>query len=87
MANLVEMMIGGAAAGVGFVLGAGGALVGAQKLRPAARKAIKGYIVATERAREMTAELAETIEDIYAEARAEREAEIRGSSVGGPPTP
>jgi len=86
MANLLEMVIGGAAAGVGFVLGASGALMGAQKLRPAARQAIKGFIVATERAREMTAEVAETIEDLYAEAKAEREAEIRGTTGGPPPT-
>lgn len=82
MASFLEMLVGGAAAGVGFVIGAAGALAGAQQLRPIARQAIKSYIVAGERTREVTSELGETLEDLYAEAKAEREAEIRGVADG-----
>ncbi len=77
MASLTEMLLGGAAAGAGFVVGAAGILVGAQRIRPVARQAIKGYLVAADRARVATAELAETVEDLYAEAKAEFEAEAR----------
>ncbi len=77
MPSMTETLLGGVAAGAGFVLGAAGILVGAQKLRPVARQAIKSYIVVSSRAREATAELAETVEDLYAEARAEFDAESR----------
>lgn len=85
MAGFLEMMVGGAAAGVGFVVGVGGTLVGARRLRPMARQAIKSYLVAVDRARETTAELAESLEDLYAEAKAERDAEMgAGSSKDSP---
>ncbi len=75
MARFVELLLGGAAAGVGFALGVGGTMAGAEKMRPLVKKAIKGYFTATERAREMVAEMGEGMEDLYAEAKAEHEAE------------
>ncbi len=86
MASFLEMLLGGTAAGIGFVLGVGGALAGAQQMRPLAKRAMKGYLLATDRAREMAAEMGETLEDLYAEARAEHEAEARAASEGQPDT-
>jgi len=80
VASFLEMLLGGMAAGVGFVLGVGGALAGAEQMRPVVKRAMKGYLAATTRAREMTAEMGETLEDLYAEARAEYEAESRATS-------
>lgn len=82
MADFLEMLVGGTAAGVGFVLGVGGTLAGARRIRPLARQAIKSYLLASERAREAVAEMAETMEDLYAEARAEHQAETRAAPVG-----
>ncbi len=84
MASVIEMLLGGTAAGVGFVLGVGGALAGSQRARPLVKQAMKGYLVATDRAREMAAEMGETLEDLYAEARAEFEAEARAASEEQP---
>ncbi|HEX2923762.1 MAG TPA: DUF5132 domain-containing protein, partial [Chloroflexota bacterium] len=63
------------AAGVGFVLGVSATLATVRQIRPIVREAMKGYLVATERAREATAELGETIEDLYAEAKAQHKGE------------
>lgn len=79
MASFLEMLVGGTAAGAGFVLGVGAALAGAQRGRPLLKQAMKSYLVATDRAREVAAEMGETLEDLYAEARAEYEAESRGA--------
>ncbi len=46
--------------------------------RPVARAAMKGYLVASDRMREFLAEARETMEDLYAEAQAERR-ESRGA--------
>ncbi|MHB0871815.1 MAG: DUF5132 domain-containing protein [Chloroflexota bacterium] len=78
MASFLEMLVGGTAAGAGFVLGVGAALAGAQRSRPLLKQAMKSYLVATDRAREVAAEMGETLEDLYAEARAEYEAESKG---------
>ena len=85
MPGILRMFLGGAAAGVGFALGVSGTLAGAQRLRPLAKQAMKSYLVGIERAREMAAELGETLEDLYAEAVAEREAEARAASSGESP--
>ncbi len=85
MANLLQTMLGGAAAGVGFALGVGAVLSGSQQMRPLVRRAMKSYLAAADRAREMTAEMGETLEDLYAEARAEHEAESRAASQAQPP--
>lgn len=77
MASLMENLLRGAAAGVGFVIGASATLATARQIRPIARGAVKSYIIASDRAREATAGLAESVEDLYAEAKAQREAELR----------
>jgi hypothetical protein len=48
---------------------------GANSLRPIAKTAIKGAVIATEKLREVAAEARETLEDIYAETRAEHSEE------------
>jgi hypothetical protein len=78
MFGLLETVLGGAAAGVGFALGVGATVAGSHALRPLAREAVRGAMAVTDRARQMTAGLAESMEDVVAEARAEREAERAG---------
>jgi hypothetical protein len=88
MANFLETMIGGTAAGMGFVLGVGGTLAAMQRMRPLVRQAIKSYLVTSQRAREATAELGETLDDLYAEAKAELEAEAsEPRPMAASPTP
>jgi len=84
MPNLIGLLLGGAAAGVGFALGVGGTMAGAEQMRPAVKRMMKGYLAAVDRAREMVAEVGETLEDLYAEAKAEYEAEARGDAEAGP---
>ncbi len=76
MASMREMLLGGAAAGVGFVIGASGALASSKHLRPLVKQAMKGYLVASDRAKEASALMAESLEDIYAEAKSEHQADI-----------
>jgi hypothetical protein len=71
MPSVLEWFVGGAIAGIGFSLGSSGM----QKARPLLKGAIRGCLVATERAREMAAGMGETLDDIVAEAKAEIEAE------------
>jgi hypothetical protein len=86
MASMREMLLGGAAAGVGFVLGAGGALASSRRLRPLMKQAMKGYIVASDRAKEASALMAESLEDMYAEAKAEHQAETAPAPAATTPT-
>jgi hypothetical protein len=60
--------------GLGLALGAVGALSG-RGLRPVAKAAIKGGLIAYQRASVAAAEAAEVAQDLYHEAREEREAE------------
>lgn len=71
MPSFLELLIGGAVAGIGFALGS----AGVQEARPLLRGAIRGYLVAAERAKEMAAGMGESLEDIVAEAKAEMDAE------------
>ncbi|HLH22091.1 MAG TPA: DUF5132 domain-containing protein [Chloroflexota bacterium] len=72
------------AAGVGEAVGgiwglglvAVGAVILAPRAKPLAKQAIKGYLAATERAREMMAETGEQLQDLYAEAKHEYESEL-----------
>jgi hypothetical protein len=57
----------GLALGLGVVLGRG--------LRPVAKQAVRGYMKVSDRVREVTAEASESLQDIYAEAKAERDQE------------
>ncbi len=71
MPSFLELLIGGVVAGIGFALGS----AGVQEARPLLRGAVRGYLVASERAKEMVAGMGESLEDIVAEAKAEMEAE------------
>jgi F0F1-type ATP synthase membrane subunit b/b' len=61
----------GRVAGVGLALAA--TLLVAKYWRPVVKTAIKGYLTATDRIREMTAEAGEGMQDLVAEAKAEHE--------------
>jgi Protein of unknown function (DUF5132) len=72
----VEGILGPLAGGALWGLGAG-VVLGAWRgtgtgLRPVAKSAIKAYLAAAERVRETAAEAREGLDDLYAEARAER---------------
>jgi hypothetical protein len=53
----------------------------ARGLRPVAKEAIKGYLVLSDRAREMLAEGGEQIQDLVAEARSEYETEVEENGM------
>jgi len=57
--------------GLGLALGVGVAI--GRGLRPVAKGAIRGYLAVADRVKEATAEAGESLQDIYAEAKAERE--------------
>ena len=64
----------GARRGAGWALGVGGVVSVAAVLRDGPRDAIKTAMVAGMRGREAVAELGEQVQDLYAEAQAERDA-------------
>jgi hypothetical protein len=57
--------------GIGLALGVG-VLIG-RGMRPVAKGAMKGYMSLADRMKEYTAEARESLEDLYHEAKAERE--------------
>ncbi len=57
--------------GIGLALGAG-ILIG-RGMRPVAKGAIKGYMSLADRVKEYTAEAGESLQDLYHEAKAERD--------------
>ena len=66
--------VGGTAgriAGLGLALGAG-VLIG-RGMRPVAKTAIRSFLAASDRVREYAAEAGESLEDLYHEAKSERE--------------
>ncbi len=74
--------VGGSAGrivGLGLALGAG-VLIG-RGMRPVAKTAIRGFLAASDRVREYAAEAGESLEDLYHEAKSEREETVI------PPTP
>lgn len=95
--DVVEGVVGGTTWGLGVALIAGAVLLVGKGGRPVAKQAIKGYLVASERARalgfgaaararELTAEATEQLQDIYAEARAELE-QSNGHTADEPAPP
>lgn len=74
--KLVEGAVGGAAWGAGFAAAAGVALIGGARGKPLAKRAMKAYLVVTQRGREWVAENTERVQDVYAEARYEYETEL-----------
>jgi hypothetical protein len=85
-ANVLEGAIGRLVSGALWGLGAGLVLTltrgNDEGLRPLAKSAVKAYLVASDRLREMSGEARETLEDLYAEARAEQSTE---ETVAVPP--
>ena len=71
--GLLGRLVGGAlwglGAGVALNLARGG---GPEALRPAAKSLMKAYVAISERVQETTAEARESLEDLFAEAQAER---------------
>lgn len=86
MFGFLEAMLGGIAAGIGFAVGVGGTVAAGQRLRPFARDVVKSYLEAVDRGREAAAGLGETLEDLYAEAKAERETELKAAAPQRKPT-
>ena len=62
----------GARRGAGWALGVGGVISAASVLRDGPRDTIKGMMKAGMRGREVAAEASEQLQDMYAEAQAER---------------
>jgi hypothetical protein len=60
--------------GIGLALGAG-VLIG-RGMRPVAKSAIRGYMSVADRVKGYTAEASESLQDLYHEAKAERESGI-----------
>jgi hypothetical protein len=70
--------------GIGLLVGTG--VVIGRGVRPAAKGAIRGYLSMAERVRELSAEATESLQDLYAEAKAEHEEEMtsmRPTEAGG----
>src|SRR5919199_727112 len=79
--DIVDGVLGGTSWGVGALAIAAVAVVGAPRAKPLAKQAIKGYLAATERVREMAAEATEQIQDLYAEAKYEYESQLDGEGA------
>jgi hypothetical protein len=84
--DVVDGVVGGSAWGLGVAMIAGAALLVGKGGRPLAKRAIKGYLILSERARELTAEAGEQLQDLYAEAQAELE-ETNSRAAAERPTP
>lgn len=65
--------------GIGLALGAG-ILIG-RGMRPVAKGAIKGYLSLADRMREVGAEAGESLQDLYHEAKAERDQAAEGGGA------
>ena len=59
--------------GIGLAVAAGATVVAGRTRRPLAKQVLKTGLVLGERARQAVVEASEQLQDIYAEARAERE--------------
>lgn len=74
MDGFLDALTGGAVWGIGFGLALGAVRNSGGVLRTATKSVIKGGAAATEWVRTTTAESRETMQDLYHEAKAEREA-------------
>lgn len=73
MDDLIETIVPGGW-GLALGVGVGVALLMTRSVRPLAKEAIKGYLAVSEGVRRATAGAAEGFQDLYAEAKSEREA-------------
>jgi hypothetical protein len=86
--DVAEAVFGGTPLGVGIAAAAVAAVVVAPRAKPLLKKAIIGYLSASERVREVLAEASEQVQDIYAEARYEFESGLKGEpGTNAKPTP
>ncbi len=74
--EVVDGIFGGSPWGLGLVAAAAVVAVAGPRAKPLAKGAIKGYLAATDRAREWVAEASEQMQDLYAEAKHEYESEL-----------
>jgi len=79
--EFVEALTGGAIWGVGFGVALGAVRIAGAGVRPVAKATMRGAMGVTDWVRQTTAGTRETLEDVYHEARAEREAEARKASA------
>lgn len=86
MDDLLEMASRGGW-GIALGVGIGVALLVSRGLRPMAKEAVKGYLAASEGLRQATAGARESLQEIYSEARAEREAAARPQASETPSEP
>ncbi len=70
-----ELLIGESPVALGIAAVAVVAFVGTRAAKPLAKRAIVGYLAASDRAAELVARAGEQVQDLYAEARHEYEAE------------
>lgn len=77
MEEFVGALTGGAIFGIGFGIALGAVRAAGAGLRPVTKAAVRSTMGVTDWARSATAEARESLEDIYQEARAEREAQGR----------
>lgn len=82
--DLVEGVFGGVGWGVGLAAVAVAALVGGSRAKPLAKQAVKGYLAASQRVREWSAEATEQLQDIYAEAKYEYESGVTEEAPAEP---
>ncbi len=80
--DVVDGIFGGSPWGLGVVAAAAVVAVAGPRAKPLAKGAIKGYLAATERAREWVAEATEQVQDLYAEAKHEYESELSAAAAG-----
>lgn len=77
---MLEAAFGRLLSGALWGVGAGVAMVvlrsGEPGLRPLAKSAVRAYVAVSERVEELTAEARESVEDLYAEAKAEQQREM-----------
>jgi Sec-independent protein translocase protein TatA len=72
--DVIEAVVGGPW-GLGLAAVGAVVLVGGPRAKPLAKQAIKGYLAATQRVRELAAEATEQVQDLYVEAKYEYQAE------------
>lgn len=83
--NFLGRLIGGAIWGIGAGLVLTVVRGGEPGLRPVVKSAMKAYLDASDRVHELTAEARESLEDLYVEAKSERQNGTAAEPVHEPP--
>lgn len=84
--DIAEGVFDGLGWGIGAVALAAAVLVGSGRARPLAKGAIKAYLSATQGKRQSMANVSESLQDIYAEAKQEQEAVPQAQPASPAPT-